>query len=229
MLHLRNRPERVTDLRKLNSSNRTGDVTRIDCPTKAARGTGQDAGAVPAISTSENWKPVLGHPKYEVSDLGRVRSLDMECRFGNRHWIKPGQMLKPQRQKLGYLHVNLAGGHRRLVHHLVLEAFVGPRPEGMETLHANDVRDDNRLENLSWGTHQRNLIDASERLRFPVQSSTHCRNGHEFTTENTYLYTSGGRPTRCCRTCGRLRARKYRGEKNSGMANKAGQPAERRG
>ena len=48
----------------------------------------------------------------------------------------------------------------RLVHHLVLEAFVGKRPKGTEARHVND-RDptNNRLDNLAWGTHRENEAD----------------------------------------------------------------------
>lgn len=43
--------------------------------------------------------------------------------------------------------------------HLVLEAFVGPKPEGTGCLHRNDDPSDNRLENLYWGTPAENARD----------------------------------------------------------------------
>lgn len=46
-----------------------------------------------------------------------------------------------------------------MVHRLMLEAFVGPCPPGMECRHLNGVADDNRLENLCWGTHLENEMD----------------------------------------------------------------------
>ncbi len=47
-----------------------------------------------------------------------------------------------------------------MVHRLVLEAFVGPCPEGKECRHFPDrTRTNNRLENLSWGSHRRNCKD----------------------------------------------------------------------
>jgi hypothetical protein len=48
---------------------------------------------------------------------------------------------------------------RRTIHSLVLEAFVGPRPPGSVTRHLNGCPDDNRLENLAWGTHSENILD----------------------------------------------------------------------
>jgi hypothetical protein len=47
----------------------------------------------------------------------------------------------------------------KLVHRLVLEAFVGPCPPGLEGCHRNDDSSDNRLENLYWGTHRQNMAD----------------------------------------------------------------------
>lgn len=48
---------------------------------------------------------------------------------------------------------------RKLVHHIVLEAFIGPRPDGMVGCHANDIGDDNRLENLRWDLPSANYRD----------------------------------------------------------------------
>ena len=47
-----------------------------------------------------------------------------------------------------------------LVHVLVLEAFVGPRPAGHEGRHLDDVRSNNTLSNLAWGTQGENYQDA---------------------------------------------------------------------
>jgi hypothetical protein len=104
---------------------------------------------------SEVWKDVVGFEgAYEVSDMGRVRHK------GGR--IVPGHEID------GYRGVSLnftnSRGHRdskrRAVHLLMLEAFVGPRPAGMCSRHLNDVRSDNRLDNLAWGTHKENAADA---------------------------------------------------------------------
>lgn len=72
--------------------------------------------------------------------------------------------LKPQKAKDGRLAVMLFSGtkasrKRMLVHRLVLLAFFGPCPPGMESRHLNDVPTDNRLANLAWGTHVENCKD----------------------------------------------------------------------
>jgi hypothetical protein len=46
-----------------------------------------------------------------------------------------------------------------LVHRVVLSAFVGPPPDGCEAAHQNGNRQDNRVENLAWKTHQENIDD----------------------------------------------------------------------
>lgn len=105
---------------------------------------------------TETWKPAVGFEgRYEVSDLGAVRSLP-------RPRTKGGP-LKPTPQVGGYLRLELVGkdGKRlsRSVHRLVLEAFVGPRPEGMQAAHRNGIVTDNRVSNLYWATVQQNAAD----------------------------------------------------------------------
>jgi hypothetical protein len=58
----------------------------------------------------------------------------------------------------GYKVVSIAGMNR-YVHALVLEAFVGPRPEGFDACHNNGNKTDNRLENLRWDTKSANSLD----------------------------------------------------------------------
>jgi hypothetical protein len=61
-------------------------------------------------------------------------------------------------QRSGHVTVTLPDGVEK-VHRLVLEAFVGPCPRGLECRHRNDVGADNRLTNLVWGTRRENLLD----------------------------------------------------------------------
>lgn len=110
----------------------------------------------------ENWKDIPGFEgRYQVSDLGRVRSLDhrvrVVCKGVDTTRLSPGRILRPGRTKSGHVSVAIGRGNSRLVHQLVLEAFVGPRPDGYDTLHLNHRPDDNRLINLRYGTRSENV------------------------------------------------------------------------
>jgi hypothetical protein len=107
----------------------------------------------------EQWKTVLGHAgRYEVSDLGRVRSLRFR---GNGYDVlrSSPKYLKPIKHSNGYLYVSLGILQVRQVHSLVLNAFVGPRPGGMGCRHLDGQRENNRLPNLCWGTRIENEDD----------------------------------------------------------------------
>lgn len=141
-----------------------------------------------------NWQPIDSHPEYFVSDDGRVRRTDV---------------LAPDTIKGGYQRVQLWTNGvrtRRLVHLLVLETFVGPCPPGLEARHRNGVSFDNRLSNLTWGTHSENQLDKVAHGTHHHARKTHCVHGHEFTEANTYRR---GRH-RHCRTCRRNAMRKVR-------------------
>ena len=72
------------------------------------------------------------------------------------------------------------------IHQIVLEAFCGPCPDGMEVLHGNGIRTDNRLSNLRYGTRSENNADSIRHGTHPHSSKTHCPAGHAYSTENTY-------------------------------------------
>ncbi len=119
---------------------------------------------------SEIWKAIPAFPDYEASNLGRVRSLprvrtDAGGRNGGiRNRNVPGVILRPALHK-GYPHVALtvdAKGYTMPVHRLVLEAFVGPRPDGMECRHLDGNRTNANLDNLAWGTPSENQMDRAE-------------------------------------------------------------------
>lgn len=104
----------------------------------------------------EQWRPVPGFPGYLVSNLGRVYSGHSD------------RCLRPQPSGRGHLRVALRRGgetHMRLVHRLVLKAFVGPCPDGQEALHEDDDPTNNRLGNLRWGTRSENRLDAVRNQR----------------------------------------------------------------
>lgn len=108
----------------------------------------------------ENWKAVVGYEGlYEVSDLGKVRSLS----FRNRNVaIDRIKILAQSKLPSGYLRVSLCRDNTRrdqFVHALVLNAFVGQRPTDNEAAHRNGRPSDNRLANLRWATRRENNVD----------------------------------------------------------------------
>jgi NUMOD4 motif/HNH endonuclease len=113
----------------------------------------------------EEWRPIPGYEgQYEVSSMGRVRSLTRAASDG-RHVA--GTMKSMRYDYRGYLRVSFATGKRsvktcHMVADLVLAAFVGPKPEGSVDRHLNGVRDDNRLSNLCYGTVAENGADTAK-------------------------------------------------------------------
>lgn len=133
----------------------------------------------------EIWKPVVGREGfYAVSNLGRVKACArtrqcadyMHCRLGTTTHHKGAvqrqkeRLLKHLVRHKGYLSVGLKAPQPRalgLVHRLVLEAFVGPCPEGMECCHNDGNPANNRLENLRWDSPLANNHDRARHGTLP--------------------------------------------------------------
>jgi hypothetical protein len=167
------------------------------------------------MAATEVWRPIARHEGYEVSDRGRVRSVDRVVTRMHRGRAVParykGRVLKLSTAS-GYPHVRLGGRGRAYVHHLVLEAFVGPRPAGDQAAHGDGDRLNNVLGNLRWATPKENNGDKRSHgtamlgTRNPMGAKTHCKRGHRFDDENTRR--ANGR--RVCRACARDSERRRR-------------------
>jgi hypothetical protein len=116
----------------------------------------------------EHWKAIPGFDGYEVSDLGRVRGYWGTERIpGHRNGFRKVRLSVPSVMATdtgttGRLGLCLRVGSKRVrkeVHRLVLLAFVGKCPAGMEACHNNGNPLDNRPENLRWDTHKSNFVD----------------------------------------------------------------------
>lgn len=160
------------------------------------------------VDSEEEWRPVPGFEgAYAVSSLGRVRSLDRITDRG-RKW--KGKISTPKPRSDGYVPVTMwrdGKQYVRLVHAVVLAAFAGPRPAGLEALHADGDRTNNRADNLSWGTHTENQADQVSHGTHPNASREFCPQGHPYAGDNLYVYP--GRPHRGCRACRREHARNH--------------------
>lgn len=166
---------------------------------------------------TEQWKPIPGWGDlYEASSAGRVRSLD-------RQTVGPNGEARVSRGRVLAASPNLTTGRRyvglyrnakvsyRPVHQLILETFVGPRPDGMVACHNDGDHLNNDISNLRWDTPSSNMLDMVQHGTDPQASRTHCVNGHEFTPENTRVRQRAetGRSRRICRTCVHERARAH--------------------
>lgn len=110
---------------------------------------------------NEIWKPVIGYEGlYEVSNQGRVRSIDrlVRARAGKSRKVK-GIILNASDHGNGYLHVKLSNGKSKtyLVHRLVASAFI-PNPRNfVEINHKDENPRNNRADNLEWCNRTYNL------------------------------------------------------------------------
>lgn len=152
----------------------------------------------------EQWKPIRGYEGlYDVSTWGRVRSHDqiLNRKNGTVKW--KGRILKPQRGSKGHWGVNLckAGKSKtHFIHRLVAEAFLDNEEGNPLVRHLDDVRENNRLENLAWGTHSDNAYDAIRNGRkISPPKKTHCPQNHEYTEENSYVDPRGATHCRKCK------------------------------
>ena len=165
--------------------------------------------------TQERWLPIPGYEGYyEVSDHGNVRSLNRwVLRADGRSHHYSGNPLVQSVDRDGYRFVKLnRDGKRRckFVHRLVVEAFIGPVPEGLVCCHNDNDPSNNHLTNIRVDTQSSNLMD---KIRFGTDSNaskTHCLRGHPFDAENTRIVRGRHRQ---CRTCAREAHRRWR-EKN---------------
>lgn len=140
----------------------------------------------------EEWKPVVGYEGlYEVSNMGRVRSLDRKVALLNgevRHY--KGKILKQRITTQGRKMVALYKDRKKYYktsHSLVAEAFIGERPESYHVCHINGDYTDNRLSNIQFDTVSQNSIDnyrygsKSPRGKLSIEQVLEVRN----------LYTTG--------------------------------------
>lgn len=158
----------------------------------------------------EQWLPVVGYEgRYSVSNLGNVRSEPRVTVTSRGSWSYPGVLLTPMDTK-GRKIVTLTAAdtsRKRLqVHRLVLEAFVGPAPEGTEALHWNDDASDNSLVNLRWGTASENMRDRVRNGRHHNARKVNCLRGHTLTGRNLLPAK-----TRQCKICSRAHSWRRKG------------------
>ena len=140
----------------------------------------------------ERWKAVPGYKRmYEVSDTGKVRSLSRVVKSSSKLGLVfektyPSKVLR-EAIYCGYAIVVLCkDGKPRpfTIHRLVMLAFVGPRPSGLQINHLNGKKSDNRPSNLEYCTLSENLLHRHRVLgivskRPPMKESTKRKIGNK--------------------------------------------------
>lgn len=154
---------------------------------------------------TEEWRPVPDHPNYEVSNLGRVLSY--------KAWRNDAgpRILAGWTDEKGYQRVEI-DNERAKVHALVLLAFCGPRPAGLEIRHLDGNPQNNRADNLAYGTTSENQYDRVIHGTHTMVNRTHCPSGHPYDDENTHVDAAGHRT---CRKCGRAKSQRCRVRKQN--------------
>lgn len=162
--------------------------------------------------STEVWAAVPGYEGlYEVSDLGRMRSLNRDgfVRDGKIWGRRRGKFLALQQHPDGHMITRLsrAGVASSVkVHRIVAAVFVPGFASELEVCHNDGNAANNVWTNLRWDTHAENNRDTVRHGHHAQSRKTHCKRGHEFTHANTYVMRGGGRS---CRECGRMHSREH--------------------
>jgi hypothetical protein len=141
---------------------------------------------------NEIWKPITQIKKknqilkfegYEVSNLGRVRTYKQKYGRVSKSAISAGMnrplsqnptIIKGRPDPSGYMQLCLSDinkkRHNIRIHTVVTQTFLGLREDGFVVCHFNDIKTDNRLENLRYDTQQANILDAQRNGTFPISN-----------------------------------------------------------
>ena len=125
--------------------------------------------------SSELWKPVKGYETlYEVSNLGNVRSLDKKVKNKYGYRYMPSKIMKPYKNKLGYLQVRLYKDGKNkncYIHRLVAEAFL-PNPNQYKEINHKDENPSNSIAtNLEWCDRKYNINYGSHNEKMSLKKS----------------------------------------------------------
>lgn len=113
--------------------------------------------------------PIEGIPQYFVADNGTIYSRKISKRYNQFGEMR---VVKPRKHPSGYLYVGMyigAGKNKkrlwRRVHRVVVQAFIGNIPKGMDVDHRDGNRHNNDVSNLRIVTHSENILAGHERRR----------------------------------------------------------------
>lgn len=162
----------------------------------------------------EQWRSVVSwEASYEVSDRGRVRSVDRMRSNHTGEMVFRGRVRRLKNMR-GYRTVRLTGPNGRdktaSVHVLVATAFIGSRPVGMEVRHLDGDPSHNDVTNLSWGTQSANNYDRVRHGRLPGRNKEACPSGHVLAMPNLRRSAWERKGERSCLACDRAQKKSRR-------------------
>lgn len=126
----------------------------------------------------EEWRPVKSNEDYAVSNFGRVKSLGRIVTRGDGVRLTIRERVLRLGHSRGYQMAVV--GKARLVHILVAEAFIGPRPEGLEINHIDGIKHNNHVSNLEYVTASENAKHAIRTGLWTIRRGEK-RSGSKFT------------------------------------------------
>lgn len=126
---------------------------------------------------TEEWRNIEGYEGlYQVSNLGRVKSLERMCRNKNGLRVVKERIMKNSKNSQGYYEVRLTKngvGKLHLVHRLVAHAFIPNKNNLQQVNHKDETRTNNCVENLEWCTQIYNLSYGTRNRRIGVKNTNH--------------------------------------------------------
>ena len=143
----------------------------------------------------EEWRDIAGYEGlYQVSNLGRVKSLDRmvnNC-YGSKKVIK-GRMISPVDNGKGYKCVSLCKDgkiRRTYVHHIVAQAFVANQDGYFEVNHKDEDKSNNCADNLEWCEHKYNVNYGTARERITNNMTGPYKSKQVLCVETGKVYSS---------------------------------------
>ena len=162
---------------------------------------------------TRQWAQIPHLPEgYVVSESGECKSPTQTITLKDgRIQTRKGRTLSQFKDKRGYWRVGVPSGKKGVstptfVHTLVAAAFLGPKPEGLDTCHCDGDKDNNHVSNLRYDTRRENNLDNVSHGKNQNSNKDHCPRGHSLRIEANIVAASLRRGHRSCKACARARA-----------------------